>query len=854
MFRMHLSWIVFLWVLLISWPAIATPFNPNSFVSIFSALEPSSTVTVSTSGTPTLSISGGPTFVGAIEQQDAGEPEVAVFTFGSIHVPAGITINVNGSRPVALLSQSSLTMNGTVNVNQSGGYPGGQSAYSNNAYIGTAGSGPGGAGPATPGTYTNGTGGGGGGFGGAGGDGGRYSSSSDYAIGIGGEAAGDLLATLEGGSGGGGGDYNNNSYNSGGTGGGALELGAIGSILMSGEITANGLDGNGSAGGGGSGGGVLMHGSSLELEFNQSKGQVEVNGGGYTSYGASGGGGRVAMQFPDFTVGEHDFSDFQANRGSCSTGSNKTCAEDGEILLSVDSTTVPDGSELNLVDGRFDGNITLRTDEYNVSSGGLLKLSGANDPLNNLALASGATVQIYNGASQSIGELSGSGDVELASNASLTLGASNTDSEFTGAITGSGELIKTGSGTVKLSGSNSYDGQTTVNEGALIVDTDTLPGVVVTNSSVIFDQAAFGTYDQDITGTGSLIKAGVGTLVLGGENRQAGGTTVAQGTLALQSGTLQEGDLTVLSTGRVENTSGLLNVANLNNSGTVIGPARVTGALSTTAGSEIRLSQGEALVAQGLGTHSNAGRIEVLGGEFESDGLLRNEASTGTIYARNALLRFDGGLENAGDVSLSFGTSDVMGSINNVSGGEIVVSGLSNASFVDDVVNNGRIHTGTGSNSVFFGTVSGAGNFSGSGLVLFEGGFQPGNSPGLVEFGGDLMLGDASVLTIELGGTVAGTEYDKFVVGGILSLSGTLDVELWGDYEPTIGDSFDIFDFGSLVGSFSSISLPSLSSGLEWDTTSLHTSGVLEVVVPEPTTALLVGLGLIGLGVRRKVK
>ena len=122
-------------------------------------------MTVSTSGTPTLSISGGPTFVGAVEQQGPGEPEVAVFTFGSIHVPAGITIEVNGSRPLALLSQSSLTMNGTVNVNQAGGYSGGQAAFSNNGYIGTAGSGPGGGVPATPGTYTNGTGGGGGGFG-----------------------------------------------------------------------------------------------------------------------------------------------------------------------------------------------------------------------------------------------------------------------------------------------------------------------------------------------------------------------------------------------------------------------------------------------------------------------------------------------------------------------------------------------------------------------------------------------------------------------------------------------------------------------------------------------------------------
>ncbi len=37
-----------------------------------------------------------------------------------------------------------------------------------------------------------------------------------------------------------------------------------------------------------------------------------------------------------------------------------------------------------------------------------------------------------------------------------------------------------------------------------------------------------------------------------------------------------------------------------------------------------------------------------------------------------------------------------------------------------------------------------------------------------------------------------------------------------------------------------------LSTGLEWDTSSLQTAGVIQVI-PEPSTALLLGLGLTGL-------
>ena len=54
--------------------------------------------------------------------------EIAVFTFASLSIPAGVTVqgaqNAN-SRPMALLSQSTATVAGTINVSGAGGGSGG---------------------------------------------------------------------------------------------------------------------------------------------------------------------------------------------------------------------------------------------------------------------------------------------------------------------------------------------------------------------------------------------------------------------------------------------------------------------------------------------------------------------------------------------------------------------------------------------------------------------------------------------------------------------------------------------------------------------------------------------------------
>jgi len=67
-------------------------------------------------------------------------------------------------------------------------------------------------------------------------------------------------------------------------------------------------------------------------------------------------------------------------------------------------------------------------------------------------------------------------------------------------------------------------------------------------------------------------------------------------------------------------------------------------------------------------------------------------------------------------------------------------------------------------------------------------------------------------------------------VSGRLALDGTLTLSLLGGFTPGAGQAFDILDWGTTAGLFSSINLPALASGLNWNTSQLYTTGVISVV------------------------
>lgn|GEM_PF-1056367 len=255
--------------------------------------------------------------------------------------------------------------------------------------------------------------------------------------------------------------------------------------------------------------------------------------------------------------------------------------------------------------------------------------------------------------------------------------------------------------------------------------------------------------------------------------------------------------------------------------GVLAGDGRIIGALVNHNGGEIRVGGGERLLFTGASV-ANAGRIEAIGSTFDPAELeftsaVTNAAETGLVVARNAKLRFDGGLSNAGSLAVSFGTSDIFGDITNESTGSIVVTGGGQATFFDDVANQGTFQTGSQTTVVFLGSVTGSGDFLGAGTLLFEGDLRPGNSAAAVSIRSDLQLGGLADLEIELGGLEQGTEYDTLSIEGSATLAGALNVSLIGGFNPDLGNSFEILraDAG-ILGAFDTVIYPELASGLEW--------------------------------------
>ena len=267
------------------------------------------------------------------------------------------------------------------------------------------------------------------------------------------------------------------------------------------------------------------------------------------------------------------------------------------------------------------------------------------------------------------------------------------------------------------------------------------------------------------------------------------------------------------------------------NTGLVRGGGTIDNRMVNSAGGQIRVASGRRLHLTDNLEQGNAGRIDVVGNttqaaEIEFDGRLTNAKITGNITARHAILRFNGGLTNQGSVGISFGTSDVYGNVDNQAGASITVTGYSQVTFWDDLTNNGTVKVSEGSTAVYFGKISGGGFLPGDGKHLIEGDLSPGNSPGNLTFGGDVVLGPSSATLIELAGTDTG-EYDQLLIAGDLQIGGQLQVDLLDGFIPEAGDRFDILDFATQSGSFAAMNLPVLEGGLAWDTSQVLVDGTL---------------------------
>ncbi len=268
-------------------------------------------------------------------------------------------------------------------------------------------------------------------------------------------------------------------------------------------------------------------------------------------------------------------------------------------------------------------------------SGALVKNSGGTLTLTGTHTYSGATAVnagVLQGNSNSL-------QGNIVNNAAVVFDQAAAGT-YAGAMSGSGSLAKSNSGTLTLTGANSYTGGTTVNGGTLQGNTASLQGNIVNNATVVFDQAATGTYAGALSGTGSVIKANAGDLILTGSSTYSGATSVNAGSLTVL-GTLAS-NVTIASGTSLMGTGAIGGL--IASSGSVIAPGNAGGGVLTINGAYTHDAGATLRVVADAGGASN--RLDVNGTATLNGGSVDVAAQDGNYSSatRYTIVSANGGL------------------------------------------------------------------------------------------------------------------------------------------------------------------------------------------------------------------
>ena len=239
------------------------------------------------------------------------------------------------------------------------------------------------------------------------------------------------------------------------------------------------------------------------LEFNTAAPSPGVGvGGDYAGVGS--------QWYPNF--GSGFTGTLQLDRGRMPT-------QGAGSLGGITSIIVKDGAQLGMWNGgTFTQNFTLAGTGWGEANYESSLRLGSSFISGNVTLAAGTTLA-------AAGTATLSGVISGASTANLSLG--------TGAQ----------QGTLVLTGTNTYTGTTTINTGALQLGNGGTTGAlspastIADNGTLTFNRSDTVTQGTDfgvvIAGSGGIVQAGSGTLVLNNMNNYSGATTINGGTLKL---------------------------------------------------------------------------------------------------------------------------------------------------------------------------------------------------------------------------------------------------------------------------------------------------------------------------------
>ena len=427
----------------------------------------------------------------------------------------------------------------------------------------------------------------------------------------------------------------------------------------------------------------------------------------------------------------------------------------------------------------------------------------------------------------------GAGDPSLRVNARLTIEA-GADVEAFNCTNGadvphlfvgpSGEFVKTGPGLTRVRSPMKNDGQLRVEDGTL-----QSYGTAGASSGGAYLASAGATVEltaaSTVGATGRL--GGAGTARVSANTTLAAGAVLDPEHLELASQTLKVQGTGAVNVPSVSVVGGVLDSArDLNvtglaaESGTFSGNFTTTvpasGSFSKTTAAQLTIRQGADLVLdadaslsggaiclQDLGggdpgLHLNAvltiedsaneNAFNCNNGDDDTPHLLIN-AGGELRRAGPGLTRIQSRTRNAGTVAIAGGrTLHFVGGYEQVGGQTDVAEG---AELIGPV-------------SLLGGVLSGNGQLTGQ-VSNSGGSVRPGNSAGVLKIQGSYNQSGSGTLRTELAGSGGGTDYDRLVVTGGVTLGGTLQIIHAPDFAPSPSDTYPVISAANRSGTFASI-------------------------------------------------
>lgn len=572
-----------------------------------------------------------------------------------------------------------------------------------------------------------------------------------------------------------------------------------------------------------------------------------------------------------------------------SSGNNFGFSGVGGIAGAATTLTKSGSSALTLATGNtYGGGTTL--------NGGTIVLGNASALGTGTATLNGGTLNlngqtIANALNLNGGSLTGAGTVD-------------------GVVSG-GSLAKSDTSLLVLTGANTYTGGTTISAGTIAMgrangtNTNLGSGAVTVNADATLRVGYFVTSNQNVSTTGNQISLNGGTILaddgnqhltgnvdvtgLGGtlgSTYNAGNNSAAErdkglsidgvvsgsGALTIQHSRISTGNTWITSFVALSNNansySGTITVnqnttaseggvyLGVNGStalanASVVLPSNVPGSARKFGNSPIVFKTG--LGTATLGSLSGSADVVLTGYDpynhiYGTDSIGLTVGGNGASASYSGILSGGGGLTKTGTGEMTLTNASSYTGATTVNSGKLVVNGSVSTSVLT--------------------TVGGTGTLGGIGTVgaltaTAGGTVAPGNSPGILN-AGNTSLESGSTLSIEINGDTVGSGYDQLNVTGSVSLAGLLSVNL--GYTPSLDSLFFIVandGADPVSGNFAGLSEGSVFNvgGTDFRISYTADSGAASFtggndvalkVIPEASSALLLGLGSLGLALRRR--